>query len=481
MSSRTLSRREFMRLSLAGGGALVLAGCAPAAPSAPAAPAAPGATSAPAPAAQAPASAVHLRFQAYTAQQTTKGNMWDEFSTYFHDLQPNIDFEWIPSPGDNLRDAIVSQMVAGQGPDVYQLCCNDTVFFIQNGQALNLQPYIDKDAAEVNLKDYSQQQFDPWKDAQGNIYFMPYYNGTMVVYYNKDMFDEVGVPYPSNSWDTAWSVEDYRAVCKKFVKRDNPTRFGTTSYGFGTHFITDYWLRAWGAHMVDPTDPSVCAMGSDKALQSLEFIRQMIWEDHGYAHGQEMGGLGTEAVFQSGKSAMMEMGSWALIRTVTGAKFNWDLAPMFKGPAGLTTHQSTDGEAIWSKGPHLQESWEFLKAIASPFFGELVAKYENRQPARISVLPKYITILRSQEELYNKLNLELFTDVIAKNIGGTEEMFTHDDATKNQIIKPAVDQVFLQNSAPVELFAKYAEVATKFNQGEIKQEDIQKNLDSIKL
>ncbi|MBM3188752.1 MAG: carbohydrate ABC transporter substrate-binding protein, partial [Chloroflexi bacterium] len=194
---RGFSRREFLRWSALGSATLALAACAP--PAAP--PPAPAEKEVEKPAEKvAPAAAkVKIRYQSRSGGGALGETLWREFFAYFYDKNPNVEVEWLVAPAGDLTENIMSQMVAGDAPDVYQLCCWDSTFFIQQGQALNLQPYIDRDAEEVNIDDFYARQFDPWK-LGGDIHFMPYYTGTVAIYYNKRWFDELGVEYPPSKW-----------------------------------------------------------------------------------------------------------------------------------------------------------------------------------------------------------------------------------------------------------------------------------------
>jgi multiple sugar transport system substrate-binding protein len=370
-------------------------------------------------------------------------------------------------------------MVAGTAPDLLEWCCADSAFFMQQGQTLNLQPFIDRDAAEVNIDDYYAHQFDPWMQ-DGNIHLMPRFTGTMCIYYNKDWFDRAGVEYPPAKWGE-WTWENYAEIGPKFVSDAEPKTWATCNYGNGANWLTQYWLRGFGTHMVDPEDPTHCLLDTTEAQECLEFLRAMTWDSHMYVYGgSEMsGGVGPEVLFNSERIAMMEMGPWNLNNVVDSAQFKWDVAPMVDGPAGHTTHQSVDGTMIWNKTEHPEEAWTVLKGLTSPEYGRLYAKYANKQPSRKSILPEFPKLLREYNEKYNEINLEVFIDSLAQDIGGPEEMFANDDVSKNQILKPAFDKVMLLGEAPVDFIAKHAEVATRFNRGEIKVEEIGAELQKI--
>jgi len=491
--SKDLSRREFLRWSMVGSAALVLASCAP------------KPTPTPPPKVEEkvvekeaePTKAeekVQLRYQSRHGGGPVGKRLWAAFFEYFYDKNPNVEVEWLVRPEGDQAENILSQMVAGDGPDVYQLCCWQTTFFIQQGQALNLQPYINRDAEEVDIDDFYSQQFVPWI-LNGDIHFMPYYTGTMVLYYNKDMFDEVGVDYLPSEWGEL-SFDEYRETCAKFVVREKPLRWGTSNYGQGANWLTQYWLRGFGANMVDPNDPDASLLCKPEALECLEHIRQMIHEEKSFAQGAEMGGVGVHQFFNNKSIAMMEMGSWGLSECLTGAAhveaieapgtdwldFVWDLAPMWTGAGGKMTHQSVDGQGVWSQTPHPEESWQLCKEVASAEFEMLnITVGDGMQPSRKSVMPFYVDALRKQWPILEEVHLEVMAEAMTQDIPGPEEMFNNDKLCKDQILKPAFDLVFLENKAPVELICEHSKVVAKFNKGEIGVEDIGGELAKIRV
>ena len=43
----------------------------------------------------------------------------------------------------------------------------------------------------------------------------------MIIYYNKKIFDEAGVPYPPTKWTEAWTWDEFVNVAKKLTKDKN--------------------------------------------------------------------------------------------------------------------------------------------------------------------------------------------------------------------------------------------------------------------
>ena len=467
---RGLSRRQFMQFSAALGATALAAACSPA--GAPSAPAAEGEA--------APVSErVTIQYQSREPENAAGINqLWSEWYPTFQSEHPNIEVEFLPWPGGNEREGPYAAMVAGTAPDLLEFCCSNTTFFMQQGETLNLQPYIDRDAEEVNLDDYYEHQFDPWK-LDGNIHFMPRFTGTMAIYYNIDWFERAGVDLPPKEWG-AWDYQTYAEIGPKFVGED-PQTWATSNYGISGNWLTQYWLRGFGAHMVDPEDNTRCALDTPEAYECLEYLRSLFWDLKMFvpSNSTMSGGISVEALFNSERIAMMEMGPWNLNNVVDTAQFRWDVAPMVNGPAGTTTHQSVDGTMIWAKTEHPEESWELLKGTTSPEYGILYAKYGNKQPSRKSVLDQFPTLLREYNEKYNDISLEVFTSSLAQDIGGPEEMFANDAVSKDQILTPAFEKVFLLGEAPVDYIVAHADIVTRFNRGEIPIEELGAELAKI--
>lgn len=468
--------------------ASALAACGSATPppgSAPSntAPAASAKTAAPTAApAQQPASGqeqVELKYQSREPETAAgKQKMWQVYYAEFRKRNPNITVKFLPTPAQ-LYQQTVSSMVAGTAADIIEMCCADSTDFVQKNRTLDLQPYIQQDSKEVNLDDYYPHQFDPWKDAKGDIHLFPRFTGTQVLYYNVDMFNQKNVPLLTETWDKNIDFNKYAEIASSFVETTGLKKWGTSSYGIGANWLTQYFLRGYGTHMVDPNDHNKSLLGTKEAQACLEMLRKWIWDSKIYAQGNEMGGQGVLQLFLSGRLAMMEMGPWNLDPVLQGAKFKWNVAPFPNGPASPTCHQSVDGSFIWSGTKFKEQSWTLLKGTTSVEFGRLLIQYDTKQPSRKSLAPEFAKILRQTNAQWDNIKLEVFTDSIEKNIGGPEEMFNNDHTAKDTILKPAFDKVFTLGKAPVTVIAKAGEIVDKFNTGKIGVPDIGNELKAI--
>jgi multiple sugar transport system substrate-binding protein len=443
----------------------------------PAAPATP--TVAPAQQAAPVGQKVELNYQSREPETPAgKQLMWPIYYAQFQKQYPNITVKFLPTP-TQLYQQTVSSMVAGTAADIIEMCCADSTDFVQKQRTLDLQPYIQQDAKELNMADYFPHQFDPWKDEKGDIHLFPRFTGTQGLFYNIDMFNAKQVPLLSETWDKNIDFNKYAEIASHFVQTKGLQTWGTSSYGIGANWLTQYFLRGYGTHMVDPNDHNKTLLGTKEAQDCLEMLRKWIWDDHIYAQGNEMGGQGVLALFLAGRLAMMEMGTWNLFPVLQGAKFKWDVAPFPSGPASSTTHQSVDGSFIWSGTKYKEQSWTLLKGTASVDFGRLLIQYDAKQPSRKSLAPEFATLLRQSTPNLQDIKLEIFPQSIEKNIGGPEEMFNNDNTAKTTILQPAFDKVYTLGNTPVSVIGKAGDIVDKFNAGKIGIQDIGNELKAI--
>lgn len=419
-----------------------------------------------------PAEKAHIVYQNRAVEEgavEARQKSWAEWHPVFQEKHPDIEVEFRNSPAQ-LWDKLVASFSAGNAPDIYELCCTNSYKVVEMGQALNLQPYIDRDLDELLMDDYYPDQFKPWKDDAGDIHAMPRDSGAQLIYYNVEMFEAEGVDPLPKDYTNNIDHDAYDQIGLQFVKREKPLRWATTNYGLGANWLTQYHLWAWGAHMVDPDNRDRCTLDTEEAKAALEWARAAIWDKHTFAYGAEMGGLGVDALFFGKQCAMAEMGPWNLLSWCK-TDFKWDLAPLPDGPTGIHTgFNSVDGYEGWSGTKYPDATWELLKFLASVEHEKPYCKYTYRQPCPNSLNDWWMKTVREAEPRLEEVNMELYAK--ARQVGHPEEMFHNDGTCKIEILGPAFDKVNLLGEEPVSFIAPFCELVDRFNAGEIGIEDI---------
>ncbi len=127
---------------------------------------------------------------------------------------PEIQIEIWNQPWDDYFTKIQALWASGDAkviPDVAFLW--PTPRYAAEGVLENLDPFIDK--AGYNLDDYWPGLLESAK-YEGSVYGFPRDIEVNVLYYNKDIFDEAGVAYPTDNW--TW--DDFLAAAEKLTVKD---------------------------------------------------------------------------------------------------------------------------------------------------------------------------------------------------------------------------------------------------------------------
>ncbi len=369
--------------------------------------------------------------------------------TIFQGEHPNLSVFYTPDP-DNLADQMPLDMQAGNAADVFQGCCEFFPVWNQKGYVLDLRKYVETDLDPTIVSDWDPVQYRAFFDASGRQFGVPKYQGSLVLYYNKDIFDKYGVTYP----DASWTHDDYLAAMKKLAHDtdgDGKTDIWGSMIDIGWDRLQVH-INAWGGHIVDPTDPTKCDIDSPQALAALEWVRARMWDDEVMATFTDVNNVGTQAAFYSGKLAMVEDGSWGLKNILENADFRIGVAPIPAGPAKRVTLSTTDGFGIYSQTRHPQEAWELMKFLVSREYGLAMAEANLLQPARLSLMVDWQRFVREQyPDKAKDMDLDVFAAPHREGYSVVQEVFPGNMDEATRLLRDAFTRIFTLGQSQVDI------------------------------
>jgi len=227
---------------------------------------------------------------------------------------------------------------------------------IRKGYAQNLMPYVRRD---VLTDEFSSETFTEWRGVaqrEDELYGFPACLGLTVLFYNKDLFDQAGIPYP----DTTWTYDDLiKTGTRLTIRRDGSTaQWGlsfdvhytgleTVIYSFGGRTLTD--------------DARSAALTEPKTLRGLQFIRD-IFVKHRIA-STTTSFVNAFEQFTARRAAMILVGSLGAIN-LEGTAMRWNITFPPKGPDGMRlSRRFTMAYMIPMDSPHPDEAWELIRWI----------------------------------------------------------------------------------------------------------------------
>ncbi len=128
----------------------------------------------------------------------------------FTEMHPNVTFNVIDILNSDYIEKVTTMMAGGEDIDlIYSKNNQQYMTLVSNGQIEDLMPYVERDGVDLSIYDGAAEKLT----LDGKLYGLPFRNDLWLLYYNKDLFDQAGVDYPTN--DMTW--EDWAEMCKQMT------------------------------------------------------------------------------------------------------------------------------------------------------------------------------------------------------------------------------------------------------------------------
>jgi len=234
----------------------------------------------------------------------TEREIWGEFER--RNPGVHLQIEQIPGEGQ-YRPKLLMQCVADAAPDVASIDLSLGADFVNNDLLMDLRPFMEKDP-EFNKSDYFENL---WSIASrdGHIYAVPLDFTPMVMYYNKKLFDQAGVPYPRDGW--TW--DEFRETCRKMTIRkpgmDRPVQWGFYFENQMPYWVT--WLWSGGGDVLNPEGTRASGyFNGRQSVEAIQFLSDLVLKDKTASHPRDQAALGLRFFLEA---ALDLRGHWMMI------------------------------------------------------------------------------------------------------------------------------------------------------------------------
>lgn len=278
-----------------------------------------------------------------------------EIADDFVAQNPNVHITVTVSDWDTYWDKLQTTLAAGNPPDVFAMDAPLYPDYQSRDVLLNLQSYIDRD--QYDLSDYYEVSLQCYQTPDG-YYGLPRDVQPSVMYYNKDMFDEAGVPYPDETWTWETLVEN-----GKKLTQDKDGDGVTDQYAM--------WADIWDMELLWASliwqnegeilnaDYTKTLLADEAGMGAWQFIHDMIFTHKILASPSVAEQFGDP--FESGNAAMTPAGHW-VVPFYSKVDFAWGVAPLPKGKVQASIVNSV-GFVVAKDSKHPEEAWAFLKHL----------------------------------------------------------------------------------------------------------------------
>lgn len=301
-------------------------------------------------------------FGANPEEAKTRQKIIDAFTAKF----PQIKIKPQVAEGDAVEELQV-MAAGGSTPDIMMAWELTYAGLADRGLYADLAPVI---AADAEFKTVVDTEFVPalldmfkWNGAQ---YVLPEQYAGVVLYYNKDLFDEAGVAYPPADWtDTSWTYDKFLETATALTKKDGDrvSQFGFVD-GWWPPLSAMVWATSNGGNWFDTyVNPTKSTIADPKMVEGVQFYTDLANNQHVAPNAEETANQAGPDMFMGGTAAMCLVGHWFYPAFSSTEGLNFDVGVFPVGPSGTTpkTDLGSTGLSIGAKSKYPQHAWEFLK------------------------------------------------------------------------------------------------------------------------
>jgi multiple sugar transport system substrate-binding protein len=310
-----------------------------------------------------------------------------KFINEYNRSNPEVKVEYLPVEAPYERK-LLTMIAGGVPPDIMLLGTTDLVEFAHRGALMELDQYMDADTTFQALKkDIIPGLLDD-AQYQERYYAIPIWSNSVALIYNRDMFDQEKLSYPTANWN--WN--DFIYAAKKTTKDINHDgkidQFGCRPImtTLGAPWETYMYIRQNDARLFSP-DMKQCLAENNEVKEAIRWTLDLLTKYHVAPRYNELaaGSYYTASQianpFLAGKTAMAVCGRWWNVYDLDKLPFKWDIVPMMKGKQA-TNLRSTICFGISKKTKYPEACWQFLKFAA----GKTGQEYILKTRSEISIL-----------------------------------------------------------------------------------------------
>ncbi|MEP7135733.1 MAG: sugar ABC transporter substrate-binding protein [Chloroflexota bacterium] len=323
----------------------------------------------------------------------------------FSQSHPDVKVELIQIPGQSdYRKRLAADITAGNPADVVFFNYRLFASFANIGALEPLGKYLEKSKL-IKEADFYPQAMQAFK-WQGEQMCIPQNISSLVVYYNKELFDQAGVAYPAKNW--TW--DDFTSAAQALTKDTNGDG-ETDQFGAGVApeliRIAPFIWQEGGEIVDNEINPQNITVATAEALHAADFFFSLQTKLHVVPNLEQETSEESEARFINGRLAIFFNSRRGVPTYRESAAFDWDVAsvPQDKAPATIL---HSDGYCMPSASKNKAAAWTFIEFANSVEGQTIVAGTGRTVPSLISVAnsPAFL------DPNTKPANSQLFLDVI---------------------------------------------------------------------
>ena len=300
----------------------------------------------------------------------------------FAEVEPDIEVQLIETGDrDDLLTRLSTSFSGGTPPDLFLLNYRFVGQYAARGVLEPIQERLEASEA-FRADDFYPEAMEAFT-FDGVVTCLPQNISSLVVYYNRDLFREAGIPEPQAGWGFFDMVQMARALT---VDEDGDGK--VEQYGLGVEpsiirLAPFIWSNA-STLVDDEAAPSRFTLEQPGAVEVMDAFFGLREKYRVIPTERQIEAQSDEDRFLNGTTAMVlaSRRETPSFRTITD--FEWDVAPLpaFRQPAGIL---HSDAYCMTRASTHKEASWRFMEFALGPDGQRITAQAGRTVPSLIDV------------------------------------------------------------------------------------------------
>ena len=292
-----------------------------------------------------------------------------------------------------------TRVAGGTAPDCYELNIENFAAYANKGLLAEI--------SGVDVSGLNETALNAF-NVKGVQYGLPESFSNVVLIYNKDLFDQAGVAYPTADW----TQDDLQAAAEAI------RALGDDIFGIWQPITYNEFFKVaaqYGGALLNE-DKTEFTINSPENIRAAQALVDRVLVSNVQPNTAQQGGMGDWDMFMSGRLGMIPTGIWAFQTFTENCDFDWDIA-VEPGSTRKATHFFSNCVVLnpESKNREAAASWlAWLTSSTKSAEIRLEAGWDLPALSDMDALASYLEITppENREAVFESLNYLVLPPVI---------------------------------------------------------------------
>lgn len=273
----------------------------------------------------------------------------------FNEQSKDTNVELIGVPGDNYNEKVLTQLKSKEAPDCFYSEEASYGELNNSDMLLDLTEYLNNSDSKLKMSDIPENLAAGFT-FNDKITGVPVDCNPMVIYYNKDLLEELNIKSPQEYYDEGkWNFAALQEVSEQL--RDA----GKVGFVYENYWCPLYSMMFSAGDELYSEDMKSSGFDSERAKEGLAYLDENIKSKAFTFAGSLTSGESPDTLFVSGQAGLLYAGRW-YVADFTELSFTYDVVPFpyYEEPAQQMCAMPATPMVINKNTENADAVWEFV-------------------------------------------------------------------------------------------------------------------------